>query len=105
LAKFADDETIQCAFTLYPLTQLGLDYEAKPEPEVFIRYLARDQVQFPIFPSTKEQAASSLEVKLDHLLKNDAMVTVFQPDTGYRIIYLFRKNGCWRLRRIENWSM
>jgi hypothetical protein len=104
-AKFADDETIQREFTMYPLTKLALDYDVELGPEVFILYLNRDQVQFPVFPLSKERTESSLDIRLEHLTDNNATVVVFIPDTGYKVEYLFRKNGCWRLRRIEDWSM
>jgi hypothetical protein len=105
LAKFVEDETFQRAFTMYPLTKLELDYDAKSGPEPFIRYLEREQVQFPVIPSSRERTEWSLEIKLEQLSDNNAKVLLFEPDTGYRIIYFFRKNVCWKLERIEDWSM
>jgi hypothetical protein len=105
LAKFADDETVQRAFIIYPLTKLELDYDAEPGPEPFIRSLDRDQVQFPVFPSRQNRADWSLEIRIESVSENNAEAILFLPDTGYMITYLFRKNGCWRLERIEDWSM
>jgi hypothetical protein len=105
LAKFIDDEAIQRAFTMYPLTKLELDIDAEPEPKEFVRYLTRDQVQFPVFPLKQERAEVPLEIKVGNVSDNNAKVTIAQPDTDYIITYYFRKNGCWRLERIEDWSL
>jgi hypothetical protein len=105
LAKFVEDETIQREFTMFPLTKLVIDYDSEPDPEVYIQFLPRDQVEFPVFPLRQERADLSLEIRLEHLSDDTAKVAVFIPDTGYLITYSFRKNGCWRLRRIEDCSM
>ena len=68
-AKFADDETIQREFTTYPLTKLDLDIDAKPEPEPFIRYLARYQIKFPVFPlkQEREEVPFKIMTQLSHI--------------------------------------
>jgi hypothetical protein len=104
LAKFMEDETFQRAFTMYPLTYLEVDYFAEPEPKPFIRYLDCGQIKFPVIPSDQERIEDSLEIRIINVSDNNANVAVVKPDTGYNIIYYFRKNGCWRLERIEDWS-
>jgi hypothetical protein len=98
-----DDEAIQREFTAYPLTKLELDYYA--EPEVSIRYLGRDQFKFPVFPLKQERGEVPFEIIIHNVSDNNAKVSVAKPDTDYVITYYFRKNGCWRLERVEDWSM
>jgi hypothetical protein len=104
LAKFVDDEITQRTFTIYPLTYLEVDYFAEPVPKPFIRYLDCGQVKFPVFPPNQERKEDSLEIRIINVSNDNAKVAVVKPDTGYNIIYYFRKNDSWRLERIEDWS-
>ncbi|MHA6831177.1 hypothetical protein [Ralstonia pseudosolanacearum] len=105
IQKFSEEERIQKEFTRYPLERLQLDPESQPEPSTVVRHLHRDQLRFPIIPSEQERANQMLEIQMDSASAGKASVTLTKPDTDYQVRYHFKKNGCWMLERIEDWSL
>lgn len=103
--KFSNDENIQRAFTNYPLVKQQLDPDAEPEPKRIVRKLRRDQVRFPIIPLREERAKRSLQIRIDSVTVSNGKVTLIKPDTDYQVSYFFKKRGCWRLERVEDWSL
>lgn len=102
---FSNDISIQKAFTRYPLKKQRLDPDAEPEPKKIIQDLGRHQIQFPILPLHEERVKRSLEIRIDSVTATNAKITLVKPDTDYQVSYFFRKNSCWRLMRIEDWSL
>jgi hypothetical protein len=105
IRRFADNEAIQRAFIKYPLTKQRLDPDAEPEPKKIIRRLRREQIQFPILPLSPERAKRSLEIRVVSATGTSAQINLVKPDTDYQVSYFFEKNGCWRLVKIEDWSL
>lgn len=96
---------MQAAFTKYPLQQQRLDTNAEPEPKPVIRKLRRDQVSFPVFPNEAERKKRSLVLRIDEKKYNHVKLTLVKDDTDYQVNYFFSRNSCWRLERIEDWSL
>jgi hypothetical protein len=66
--------------------------------------LAREAI-YPLLPLPEARKREGLELKLEKQTTEAAQVVLFKPDTGYRVIYYFTRSHCWRLQRIEDWSM
>lgn len=105
ILKFSDDEIVQRLFTQYPLIKQQLDPNAEPEPKKVIRKLRREQIQFPVMPKAQERAQQSLEIRIISANAVNAQVNLIKPDTDHQVSYFFKKNGCWLLVRIEDWSL
>ncbi|MBI5121272.1 MAG: hypothetical protein HZA67_09715 [Rhodospirillales bacterium] len=105
LSAFANDTKVQHAFTKYPLKELQLDIDAEPEPKPIVRNLERHQIQFPVFPLQEERIKQLLKIRINNISARKANTTLFKPNTGYKVNYFFTKNTCWRLDRVEDWSM
>lgn len=101
---FSNDTSIQKAFTRYPLKTQRLDPNAEPEPKEVTQNLGRYQIQFPILPLHEERVRRSLEIRIGSVTADDAQIALVKPDTGFQVSYFFKKNGCWKLTRIEDWS-
>jgi hypothetical protein len=101
---FSDDENIQRAFTQSPLKKQELK-DADPEPKPFVRTLRSHEIKFPIFPLQKERESESLEMRVTKMTSRNAHVILEKPDTDYSILYFFQKKRCWRLVRVEDWSL
>jgi len=105
IKAFSENTEIQAAFTKYPLQQQRLDANAEPEPRPVVRKLRRDQVSFPVFPNEAERKKQSLVWRIDEKKSNLVKLTLVKSDTDYQINYFFSRNSCWRLERIEDWSL
>ena len=102
---FSNDVNVQRAFTKYPLKKQWLDPDPGPEPREVIQDLDRHQIQFPILPLPEERVNYSLEIRIDSVTADSAKITLVEPDTDYQVSYFFKKNSCWTLTRIEDWSL
>lgn len=102
---FSSDINVQKAFTRYPLKTQRLDPDAEPEPKKIIQNLGRHKIHFPILPLHEERVKHSLEIRIDSVAATNAKITLTKPDTDYQVSYFFKKNSCWRLIRIEDWSL
>jgi predicted DNA binding CopG/RHH family protein len=105
IKAFSENTEMQAAFTKYPLQQQRLDTNAEPEPKPVIRKLRRDQVSFPVFPNEAERKKRSLVLRIDEKKYNHVKLTLVKDDTDYQVNYFFSRNSCWRLERIEDWSL
>ncbi|WP_247550431.1 hypothetical protein [Ralstonia solanacearum] len=105
IQEFSDDQNIQQKSTKYPLEKLELDTKTKEEPKIVTLKLNRNQIHFPIIPSNQERAKQRLEIRFDNTSTSIASVTLTKPDTDYQVSYQFRKNNCWMLERIKDWSL
>ncbi|MGA3846516.1 hypothetical protein ACI2UC_23255 [Ralstonia nicotianae] len=105
LHKFSDDKNTQKSFTKYPLKKYQLDFDVAPDPRRVVHNLDRHQIQFPVIPSSLERAKQQLKLRIDNVSSSEAKVTLFKPDTDYQISYHFKKNSCWTLEKIEDWSL
>ena len=93
------------AFTKYPLQHQRLDANAEPEPKPVLRKLRRDQVSFPVMPNQAERRKKSLVLRIDEKELTHVKLTLFKSETDYQVNYFFSRNSCWRLERIEDWSL
>jgi len=105
IEAFSESNEMQMTFTRYPLQQLRLDLSAKPEPKPVVRELRRDQVSFPVIPNKAERKKKSLVLRIDENKSTHVKLTLVKPDTDYQVEYFFGLNSCWRLERIEDWSL
>jgi hypothetical protein len=105
LDAFAESVEIQKAFTRFPLKRQQLDLDAEPEPKPILRSLSREHVRFPIIPNEAERKARLLGLRVDELTTRQAKLTLVKNDTDFQVSYFFTKNSCWKLERIEDWSL
>lgn len=105
IKAFSENTEVQAAFTKYPLQQQRLDANAEPEPKPVVRKLRRDQVSFPVLPNEAERKKQSLVLRIDEKKSNHVKLTLVKGDTDYQVNYFFSRNSCWRLERIEDWSL
>ena len=104
-ASYADSVSVQKAFTDYPLAHIVLDHAAQPEPREMKLKLARAKLSFPLLPGAAERKRAGLSLKVDEADTRKARATLSKEDTGYKVVYFFRKDACWKLERIEDRSM
>ena len=104
-SSYADSVAVQKTYTDYPLAHTMLDYAAKPGPREMKLKLARAKLSFPLLPGAAERKRAGLALKVDEAAGNRATATLFKDDTGYKVVYVFRKDACWKLERIEDKSM
>lgn len=105
LKAFSEHKDTQMAFTKYPLKRQQLDLNAEPEPKPVIKSLGRHQIEFPLIPDELERKAKSLTLRIDKVTSKKAKLTLLKIDTDYQVSYFFSKSGCWKLERIEDWSL
>ena len=105
IKTFSENTEMQVAFTKYPLQQQRLDANAEPEPKPVVRKLRRDQVSFPVMPNEAERKKQSLVLRIDEKNPTHVKLTLVKSGTDYQINYFFILNSCWRLERIEEWSL
>lgn len=107
LSQFSNIEAIQRTYVIDPLIVqvLDPDTEPEPQPQPITRKTHYRQLKFPIMPLAAERKEKSLVLRIDKVTDRNAEVTLLKEDTGYRLSYFFVKTGCWRLVRIEDWSL
>jgi hypothetical protein len=104
-AKYADSVALQKAFTDDPLPQVMLDHAAQPEPRQVKTRLAKGKLSFPLIPPAAVRKQQGLVLRIDDAGADHAKATLFKEDTGYKVSYVFRKDGCWKLELRDDQSM
>ena len=104
-AKYADSVPVQKAYTDYPLAHIMLDHAAQPGPREMKLKLAKAKLTFPLIPAAAERKRAGLAFKMGDADQRKASAILFKEDTGYQVVYVFRKDACWKLERIEDRSM
>ena len=106
VSLFTEREDIQRKFVNIPLRKLTLDHDAVPEPTPFVRTLDFKEVAFPVIPNAAARGEKSLSIRFDKVLDSEAQISLFVEDSDYLVSYIFGKAGsCWRLMRVEDWSL
>jgi len=105
LDTYAESEPLQRAFTRFPLPVRMLDTAGASEPTPVERTLDRQQASFPLMPSKLARARQGLELRVEELSERRARVRIAKPDTDFQTVYVFGKEGCWRLERLEDASL
>ncbi len=100
-ARYADSVALQKTYTDYPLAHIMLDHAAAGKPREMQLKLAKGKLSFPLIPVASERKRAGLGFKVDEA----GTATLFKDDTGYQMVYVFRKDACWKLERIEDRSM
>jgi hypothetical protein len=101
---FSENVQLQKKVTQLPLKKL-IVINADPEPRSVVNKLKRNQIAYPVIPNLLERQNKGLSVRLETLGPHKAKATLFKDDTDYQVIFFFIKNGCWKLNRIEDWSL
>lgn len=104
-AAFSDSVAVQKSFTDYPLTHVMLDHAVQPEPRQVSKQLPQTRLSFPLMPPNAVRTKQGLAFRVDEASDKNAKVTLFREDTGYQVVYYFRKDACWKLERKEDLSM
>jgi hypothetical protein len=105
LSAFTESIQIQKLFTHFPLEKLQVDVDADPEPKPVTKSLDRSHVSFPVIPNSAERTKNNLGIRIDNIDSSEAKVALRKEDTDYQVTYFFVKNSCWKLTRIEDWSL
>ncbi|MES2317485.1 MAG: hypothetical protein V4631_08305 [Pseudomonadota bacterium] len=104
-AAYADSAAMQKAFTVYPLAHVLLDHAAQPQPREIKVQLAKAKLSFPLIPPRADRKRAGLAFRTDEVSGDRARVSLFKEETGYRVVYNFRKDGCWKLEGKEDRSL
>ena len=105
LTAFANDPSVQEAFTRRPLQSDYMDAAAEPEPKRITRTLDGADLRFPLMPSLQRQEQKGLELRLTSTGEDKAEVVLVKPDTDEQTVFFFIRNDCWRLDRIRDDSL
>ena len=103
--KFADSVAVQKTYTDYPLAHMLLDHAAKPAPREMQVKVDKAKLAFPLVPAAQERKRLKLAFKVEEGSASSATATLFNEDRGYKMVYVFRKDACWKLARVEDRSM
>jgi hypothetical protein len=105
LDAFADSEALQRRHTAAPLTMMHQDKDAQPEPKPVVRRVRARDIPFPVVPPAAVRQHHALRFRIDSERAGKARVTMFKDDTDYMVKYFFDRGPCWRLVRVEDWSL
>jgi hypothetical protein len=103
-AAYADSAALQKTYTDYPLAHVLLDH-SKAEPKEIKVQLPKAKLSFPLIPPRAERKRAGLALRTDEVTEKTAKVSLFKEDTGYQVVYFFRKDSCWKLERKEDRSL
>lgn len=102
---FADDVAVQRTHTRVPFKSTVL-VDAEPEPRAITRWLGKEQIRFPLMPSSGEQHEKSLQLRVRAPSSQARSVELSGVDTGYLIQYRFEyQSGCWTLVSMADRSL
>lgn len=104
--EFTESIEFQKSHTLFPLEKLII-MNAIPEPKEVAKFLTKEQIMFPVIKNEKEFISDGLVAKIEQkdISGNLIVVNVFKDDTGWQVLYIFKKDGAWKLVRIEDRSI
>jgi hypothetical protein len=105
LAAYADSAALQRAFTDDPLAQTMLDHAGQGTPREITMQLPKSKLGFPLIPGRAERKRVGLVLRTDELAAGSARVSLLKEAAGYRVVYVFRKDACWKLERKEDHSL
>ena len=104
-ARFTEDTALQRRWTRFPLVRSSIANDG-PEPRQVTDTVPVGEVSFPLLPSEGEVAESGREVAIGEREGGGKQVTIFKRDTDWTTDFIFAPHsGCWRLVRIEDWSL
>ena len=105
LAAFAEDSTVQRQWTRFPLEELSL-IDGEIEPQQIVDSVTPETIRWPLFPSASQRAAELRTLEIEPMQGDSLRVMVEKPDTDWVVHYIFAaESACWRLERIEDWSL
>lgn len=109
LSSFEGNRSFQEENIIFPLKHSVVDVEADPEPKVVDKPLSKSDVKgdkAPVFPSQPDQQKIPFEKVVKGQTFDQRTVQLQKPDTGYLLIYRFRKiDACWKLVEFEDASI
>jgi hypothetical protein len=109
LSRFEANRPFQEQNIAFPLKHSFVDAEADPEPKVIDKPLSKSEVTeglAPVFPSQADQKGVPFEKVIKSPTQEQRVVQLQKPDTGYQLIYKFKKFGdCWKLVEFEDASI
>ena len=100
-ARYADSVALQKTYTDYPLAHIMLDHAAQGAPREMQLKVAKGKLSFPLIPGAAERKRAGLGFQVD----DGGTATLFKEESGYKMVYVFRKDACWKLERIEDRSL
>lgn len=101
---FTENIEMQKLCTHYPLHKLEL-VEEQDDLIPKMAKLNSEQISYPLILTKAHQKEQKLSLKILTINNKIAKVTLYKPDTGYQVIYRFKKNKTWKLIKIEDWSV
>jgi len=100
--RYIENVDLQKKFTKTPLKESQIIDSTSKTP--IFRNINKKKPLFPIIPSREARKKEGLKVRFE-LDKTIGRVVLYKEDTDYMIIYIFKKNSCWNLIAIQNWSL
>lgn len=105
LSAFMNEPQMQKTQIVLPLQSEAVDPNAEPEPRPVTKMLAEADLQFPLMPSSQQQAKDGLQLSTVATDSVHMEVKLVKPDTDYQLMFFFQNDGCWKLYRIRNDSL
>lgn len=105
LASFINSLEIQKSFTVAPLESVTIDALAEPEPAEVKKILGANELNFPLMPNPDQQAKDGLISRISNSDRKNVEVVLHKPDTDYQMSFFFRRESCWKLYRIKDYSL
>ncbi len=102
--QFSESVEMQKACTHFPLDKTELITEENDLSPKIIQ-LTREQVHFPLILNKDNRLKKQIHLKIESKNNKKAIVVLYKPDTGYQIVYLFKKKKKWQLVKIADWSV
>lgn len=102
--SFTENIEMQKLCTHFPLQKLELVEEQDDLIPKLVK-LSDEQIIYPLILTKEHQKEQQLRLKILTINNKIAKVTLYKPDTGYQVIYRFKKKKIWKLIKIEDWSV
>jgi uncharacterized protein YecT (DUF1311 family) len=100
VAAFAEDPSLQKAFTADTVDTAFVDMNAQPEPAESVEPMPREKLRFPVMPNRAQQQKEGLKYREVANEGGRAVVVLEIPDTDAQVLYTFRRDACWTLVKI-----
>lgn len=104
LARFSEDPEFQRRHVQFPLPQQVNEDKGVGGPALVETQVQSWPATGVLYLNAEQRKAHGLEVTVTPI-ERGKRVKLEKPDTDYLIYYFFEQRPCWRLVRIENYSL
>jgi hypothetical protein len=105
LYAFAENKTVQQAFTKVPLTLRYIDHQNNFSGLIrIINVLDHQEITSVLSPLTRARKRFAFDLRLIGHSDRHAEINISGPNSGFNISYFFQKNACWELVFVDDHS-